>query len=95
MSMILKHWSLISRFHKLILRSSADINVSPSLYMDKKADHHLSIMKLHEITFYSIQFYTRAFNANKGNWIKREKEEIVRGRKLKEVRGCVVTSIEL
>ena len=31
MSTMLKLWLLISKFHRLILRSSADINVSPSL----------------------------------------------------------------
>lgn len=35
-SMILKHWLLTSRFHKLILRSSPERNVSPSLQ-----NHHI------------------------------------------------------
>lgn len=35
MSTMLKHWLVTSRCHRLILRSSADTNVSPSLYSNK------------------------------------------------------------
>lgn len=40
MSMMLKHWSPISRFHKFILKSSADKYVSPSLHKEYRTKLH-------------------------------------------------------